>query len=64
MLVRLQSFADSERRVRLRPGVSVQEATATSYLGDPAETLVQTSEGIEVTLPRLGTAAVRLQFGN
>src|SRR5690625_4869477 len=62
VLVRLQSFADSERRVHIRPGVSVQAAAARRYLGDPAETLVQPSGGVEVTLPRLGTAAVLLQL--
>jgi glycosyl hydrolase family 38 len=60
LLVRLQSLATEPVQTLLRCAFPVTAASDASYLGDTAGPAAVDGDGIAVSLPRLGTAAVRL----
>ncbi|WP_328473403.1 alpha-mannosidase [Streptomyces sp. NBC_00448] len=61
LLVRLQSYADEPRTVRLRCGFSVAHAERATYLGDHAGEATRDGADVLVEIPRLGSTAVRLR---
>ncbi|WP_329454178.1 alpha-mannosidase [Streptomyces sp. NBC_01497] len=63
ILVRLQSFAESARTVRLRCGFPVAAAERATLLGDPEGPVTREGDDILVDIPRLGSTAVRVTPG-
>ncbi|MCQ8193065.1 glycoside hydrolase family 38 N-terminal domain-containing protein [Streptomyces rugosispiralis] len=61
LLVRLQSFATEPGTVRLRCGFPVAAAERATYLGDPDGPATLDGDDILVSIPRLGTTAVRVR---
>ena len=64
--VRLQSFADGPVDLTLGVSIDLTGASRTTFLGDDLEELEVTADGrairlVRVTVPRLGTTAVRLR---
>lgn len=60
VLIRLQSFADEPVTTTLRPAFPVAAAEQTTYLGDVLSDVECVGGAVMITLPRLGTPAVRL----
>ncbi|MGI5215922.1 hypothetical protein [Plantactinospora sp. CA-290183] len=61
VLVRLQSVADQEVPVTLRPHWPIGSARRATFLGAPADSLDITAGGVTVTVARHGTIGVLLQ---
>jgi hypothetical protein len=59
-LVKLQSYAEERIVVRLRAGFAVARASTSTYLGDRRDNLDIVDDGVDLTIPPLGTVAVLL----
>ncbi|MFD6175513.1 MULTISPECIES: glycoside hydrolase family 38 N-terminal domain-containing protein [unclassified Isoptericola] len=63
LLLRLQSFVDGEAPVRLTSAAGISCARRATFLGTPGEPL-EVTDGVTVTVPRLGTIGVLLRLGD
>ncbi|PZE30118.1 alpha-mannosidase [Curtobacterium sp. MCBD17_028] len=62
-IVRLQSFADQDVALTLRPGAAVAEAWVSSFLGDRGTGLPVDDGAVRVTLAPFATTAVGVRWG-